>query len=98
MAFSISDTQRTAIGKNCVTISGEIMNAESPNIRVSPVSTLGFDCGLNRPFSPTQSIYPEGWPNEIGPKAARSNIGVISGQARRDIANLFSEDPKHQRQ
>jgi hypothetical protein len=33
------------------------MNAESPNIRVSPVSTLVFDRGLNRPFSPTQSIY-----------------------------------------
>ncbi len=36
------------------------MNAESPNIRFSPVSTLVFDCGLNPPFSPTQSIIPGG--------------------------------------
>ena len=31
----------------------------------------------NHAFLEKQSIYPGGWPNEVGPKAARSNIGVI---------------------
>jgi hypothetical protein len=48
MAFSISYTQRTAIGKNCVTISGEIINPEIAQYS----SQFSFNSGFRvRPYS-----------------------------------------------
>jgi hypothetical protein len=65
--------------------------------RVSLAKNFGTHDPIFRiTFSTPQSIYPEGWPNEVGPKATRSNIGVILWIGIPAPPGSLSEDHKAQ--